>query len=158
MALGPPYESICRQERGLARRALSPARLPPPHTLRPTQGARPSHRRSDAIPQPSALVHLLRVSFVQARPVIAISGHRSSLALPPPLGGHDVAEAQPALILVYGMPLAVHVLVQQMADELRAGGVADEVQYEVVHEPGVVWRGAEEQFARHIHEVLSSLS
>ena len=158
VALGPSYESVCRQERGLARRAPSPARLPPPHTRRPTQGTRPSHRRSDATPQPSALAHLLRDSFVQARPVIAISGHRSSLALPPPLGGHDVAEAQPALILVYGMPLAVHILVQQTADELRASGVADEAQYEVMHEPGVVWRGAKEQFARHVHEVLSSLS
>ena len=27
-----------------------------------------------------------------------------------------------------------------------------------MHEPGVVWRDAEEQFARHVHEVLSSLS
>ena len=54
------------------------------------------------------------------------------------LGGHDVAEAQPALTLVDGAPLTVHVLVQQTADELRAGGVADEAQYEVVHERGVV--------------------
>jgi hypothetical protein len=50
------------------------------------------------------------------------------------LGGHDVAEAQPALILIDSAPLAVHV-VQQTADELRAGRVANEARCEVVLHP-----------------------
>ena len=62
-------------------------------------------------------------------------------AAPAPLGvgGHNVAEAPPALILVDGSPdmLAVHV-VKQTIDEVCAGGVADEARYEVVDECGVV--------------------
>ena len=51
-------------------------------------------------------------------------------------------------------PLAVHVLVQQTADERRADRVADDARYEVVHKLGVVKRGAEGQFARHVYEVF----
>jgi hypothetical protein len=83
----------------------------------------------------STALAYLRDSFVRA-----LQPSPSTLAPPSlPPGGHDVAEAQPALILLIGAPgvLAVHV-VQKTVDELCAGGVADEAQYEVMHEHGVV--------------------
>ena len=161
VALRPPYESACRQERGTARRAS--ARLSPPRMPQPMQAAWPSHPPTQ--PRSTALAHLLRYSFVRAyaaQPIIA-----SSLPLPfrgtgpsansEESGGHNAAEAQPALILVEGASnvLAVHVA-QQTVDGLRVGGVADEARYnsEVVHEREVVWQGAEEQFARHVHGVF----
>jgi len=118
----------CRLRARLGQRKLlgrSTLRRSPPTQLRST-----------------ALAHFLRDSFVRARaagPVIpdpAAARRGGALCQ---LGGHDVAEAQPALILVDGAPdvLAVHV-VQQTVNGLRAGRVADEARYEVVHERGVV--------------------
>jgi len=66
-----------------------------------------------------ALTHLFRVSFVRAR-----------AAQPLGVGGHDVAEAQPALIFVIGAPdvLAVHVVQKTVDGLLRVGEVANEAR------------------------------
>ena len=87
VALGPPYESACRQERGLAR--CAPARSPPPRTPRRAQAIQPSRPPAlptDATPQ-HGLAHLLHDSFGRARAARSVITSSLALPPPPPLGG-----------------------------------------------------------------------